>query len=158
MATLPQELAHSKQLVLLNNIDKPQMEEIVQAYETHGREMSGYVVLDIRQEDEIQRTGPLSPHSITFPWKKILQYQAFELSAAKFMDTFAFPKPTLEETLIFSCAAGGRSLQAAKLAEQSGYRKLKNYMGGSNEWFDTRPPSKSWLEELFRASPVLGSY
>jgi rhodanese-related sulfurtransferase len=153
MATLSQELAPQQECAVLANIGKPQMQEIVQDYETRGREMSGYVVLDVRQEEEIQRTGPLSPHSITFPFKKILQYQTFELSTQEFMDAFGFPKPAHEETLVFSCAAGGRSLKAAKLAEQSGYRKLKNYAGGSNDWFDT-PPPKHWFEKLFRAAPV----
>jgi rhodanese-related sulfurtransferase len=151
MATLSHELSTPQECTVLG-IDKPQMQEIVQDYETRGREISGYVVLDVRQEEEIQRTGPLSPHIITFPFKKILQYQAFELSAQEFMNAFGFPKPTREETLVFSCAVGVRSLKAAKLAEESGYHKLKNYTGGSNDWFGTPPPTH-WFEKLFRAAP-----
>ena len=37
-------------------------------------------------------------------------------------------------TLVFVCAKGVRSMQAAKLAERFGYERLYNVEGGTKEW------------------------
>jgi rhodanese-related sulfurtransferase len=42
----------------------------------------------------------------------------------------------LNLALVFSCAAGIRSVHAAQFAAQNGYTKLVNYKGGANEWFN----------------------
>ena len=39
-----------------------------------------------------------------------------------------------ERTLIFVCAKGVRSMQAAKLAERFGYERIYNLDGGTKEW------------------------
>ncbi|CAJ1961927.1 unnamed protein product [Cylindrotheca closterium] len=120
----------------LTNIDKDEMEEIVEDYEKGGREESGYLIMDVREEHEIASTGKLSPNTITFPLQKVAQYDAFSLDEFEFEEIYGFQKPTPDETLVFSCAAGIRSVHAARFAAQHGYTKLVNYMGGAYEWFN----------------------
>ena len=91
--------------------------------------------MDVRNEDEVAYTGKLSPNTKTLPLPEIMQYNVFAMDEDEFEETCGFPKPTLEETLVFSCAAGIRSVHAAKFAANSGYSKLINYTGGANEWF-----------------------
>jgi rhodanese-related sulfurtransferase len=52
-----------------------------------------------------------------------------------FAEMFGFDKPSLDETLVFTCKAGIRSASAAKLAQMAGYTNILDYAGGSNEWF-----------------------
>jgi rhodanese-related sulfurtransferase len=123
------------QEVTLTNVGKEEMEEILEDYEEGGREDSGYVVLDVREANEIEYTGKLSPNTITFPLQKLMQYNAFALDDDEFEEIFGFEKPGMDETLVFSCAMGVRSVHAANFAAQAGYSKLVNYKGGANQWF-----------------------
>ena len=122
--------------VPLQNIGKEEMEEIIEDYENGGRADSGYVILDVREVAEIARTGKLSPNTLTFPLQRVMQVNAFALDEDDFEEIFGFEKPSLDETLVFSCAAGIRSVSAAQLAAMNGYGKLINYTGGANEWFN----------------------
>ena len=120
----------------LKNIGREEMEEIIDDYENGGREESGYVILDVREIPEISNTGKLSPNTLTFPLQRVMQVDAFTMDADDFEEIFGFEKPTPDETLVFSCAAGIRSVSAAQLAAMNGYGKLINYTGGANEWFN----------------------
>lgn len=111
------------------------MEEIVEDYEEGGREESGYVVLDVREPNEVVFTGSLSPNTINLPLQLLAQQNVFSLDEDDFEEVCGFAKPTPDETLVFSCAAGIRSVQAAQFAAMNGYTKLVNYKGGANEWF-----------------------
>ena len=125
-----------QQEVFLQNIGKQEMEEILDDYENGGRLESGYVVMDVREENEIAYTGKISPSTITFPLQKLMQYNAFEMEDDEFEEVFGFPKPLPDETLVFSCASGIRSVYAAQFAARSGYTQLINYTGGASEWFN----------------------
>lgn len=74
------------------------MEEIIEDYEEGGREESGYVVMDVREEHEIAASGKLSPNTLTFPLQKLAQYDAFSLDADDFEEIFGFEKPTPDES------------------------------------------------------------
>jgi rhodanese-related sulfurtransferase len=124
-----------QQQTMLRNIGREQMEEIVEDYENGGRADSGYVVLDVREENEVAYTGKLSPNTLTFPLQKLMRLNAFALDEDDFEDEFGFEKPSPDETLVFSCAAGIRSVHAAQFASQAGYSQLVNYQGGANQWF-----------------------
>lgn len=121
--------------VQLRNIGKAEMEEIIDDYENGGREDSGYVVMDVREPSEIAMTGKLSPNTINLPLQLLAQQNVFALDEEEFEDVCGFPKPTPDETLVFSCAAGIRSVHAAQFAAMNGYTQLVNYKGGANEWF-----------------------
>lgn len=119
----------------LSHIGLKEMKEVVEDYEEGGREDSMYVIIDVRNPDEIMYTGKLSPSTHTLPLPLIMEKQAFQMEEDDFEEEFGFQKPSLDETLVFSCAAGIRSVYAAKAAAQAGYTNLVNYAGGANEWF-----------------------
>uniref|UniRef100_A0A7S1D809 Rhodanese domain-containing protein n=1 Tax=Cyclophora tenuis TaxID=216820 RepID=A0A7S1D809_CYCTE len=121
--------------VSLKHVGRVEMKAIVEDYEELGREGSGFIVMDVRNPDEINYTGKLSPNTLTVPLPAIMQMNLFELEAKEFEEVCGFAKPMLEETIVFSCAAGIRSVHAANIAAQAGYSNLVNYMGGANEWF-----------------------
>jgi len=119
----------------LTNIDKEQMQEIIEDYEKGGREDSGYVVMDVREENEVAGTGKVSPNTHTLPLSIIGNQEAFEMDADEFERVCGFPKPTPDQTLVFTCAAGIRSHNACAYAAQAGYMQLVNYKGGAYDWF-----------------------
>jgi rhodanese-related sulfurtransferase len=119
----------------LQHIGREEMEEIVEDYEQGGRGDSGYVVMDVREMNEIAYTGKVSPNTLSLPLQKLMEYNVFSLDDDDFEKICGFDKPTPDETLVFSCAAGIRSVHAAQFAAQSGYTKLVNYKGGANQWF-----------------------
>jgi rhodanese-related sulfurtransferase len=119
----------------IRNVSKEEMEEIIEDYEEGGREASGYVIIDVREPSEIAATGKLSPNTLSVPLGVLAQYQIFQMDEEDFEEVCGFPKPTLDETLVFTCAAGIRSTHACNFAAMSGYSKLINYSGGANEWF-----------------------
>lgn len=117
------------------HINREQMEEIVEDYESGGREESQYCIIDVRTEDEVRSTGKISENVYTLPVQVIMQSKVFDMDPEEFEEFCQFPKPTLDETIVFTCAAGMRSVSACHFAAQSGYSKLINYTGGANEWF-----------------------
>ena len=115
-------------------IDRAAMAEIIEDVANSSREESGYVVIDVRGDDEIEYTGKLSDVVVTLPLPYIAQ-GALAMDEEDFKEAFGFDKPRLDETLVFSCKAGIRSQQAGQLAKMAGYSDILDYMGGSNEWF-----------------------
>jgi rhodanese-related sulfurtransferase len=113
------------------------MEEILEDFEEGGRGDSGYCVIDVRREDEISYTGKLSKSVYTLPVEVIMQQNVFEMDGEEFEELCGFEKPSLDETLVFTCAAGMRSIYACKFAAKAGYSNLINYAGGANEWFSS---------------------
>ena len=117
------------------NIGLAEMKEIVEDYEEGGREESQYCVIDVRMPDEIAATGPLGKNVYNIPVQTILQTNALAMDEDDFEEAFGFAKPQMDETLVFSCAAGIRSNYACQAAAAAGYTDLINYVGGANEWF-----------------------
>ena len=119
----------------VTTIDKQGLNEILEDIENSSREESGYVVIDVRGQDEIAYTGKLADCVETLPLPLIAQAGAFSMSEEDFEESFGFAKPGLDETIVFSCKAGIRSMHAAQLAQMAGYSNLVNYSGGSDDWF-----------------------
>jgi rhodanese-related sulfurtransferase len=119
----------------ITHVNRAQMEEIIEDYESGGREESQYCVIDVRTEEEVRSTGKISEHVYTLPVQVIMQSKVFDMDPEEFEEYCKFPKPTPDETIVFTCAAGMRSVSACHFAAQSGYTKLINYTGGANEWF-----------------------
>ena len=57
------------------------------------------------------------------------------MTPADFEDEYGFEMPEHTRPLVFSCAAGIRSEHAMNAARALGYTNVRNYRGGSNEWF-----------------------
>jgi len=68
----------------------------------------------------------------------LFQRGALQLEEDEFEESFGFAKPALDETLVFTCKAGMRSMYAAQVAASLGYENLVNYRGGADEWFSSR--------------------
>ena len=129
------------------------MEQILEDYEAGN---SDYVVMDVRTSEEILNTGKLSPNTLTLPVQIIMQRNVFALDEDDFEEITGFAKPSPDATLVFSCAAGIRSVYACQFASQAGYSKLINYTGGANEWF--QPPyfwewTSEWAAVIQSACP-----
>ncbi|GAX28223.1 hypothetical protein FisN_41Lu018 [Fistulifera solaris] len=119
----------------IKHVGKEEMRKILNGYEENGREASGCVVIDVRTEEEVYSTGKLSPSVHTLPVQVIMQANVFQMDPDDFEDYCGFAKPTVDETIVFSCAAGVRSVYACQFAAKAGYSNLINYVGGSHEWF-----------------------
>ena len=119
----------------INRVQKDVFSQIIDEYESDGREASGYVVIDVRGEEEVAFTGKVSPNTYTLPLPLIAQEGAFNLDEDDFEERYGWAKPGLDETLVFTCKAGVRSNYAAQYAAMAGYGKLFDYIGGANEWF-----------------------
>jgi rhodanese-related sulfurtransferase len=130
--------------IILKDITREDMEFILGTFEQAGRKNSGYIVLDVRGEDEVSNTGTLSPSTQTLPLAEILE-GCFLASEEAFMEKYGFDKPAVDETLVFSCAAGTRARKAAEQALGAGYTKVVVYGGGANEWFAVVPKSNEVL-------------
>ena len=87
------------------------------------------------EESEVAGTGKVSPNTHTLPLSILSSQDVFQMDEDEFEIVCGFPKPTPDETLVFTCAAGMRSQNACAFAAQAGYTKLVNYMGGAYEWF-----------------------
>lgn len=117
-------------------IDMSAMKEIIEDVANSSREESGYIIIDVRGHDEVQRTGKLNDVVETLPLPYIAE-GALAMNEDDFQEAFGFDKPSLDETIVFSCAAGIRSQHAAQFAKMAGYSDILDYMGGSNEWFSS---------------------
>jgi rhodanese-related sulfurtransferase len=132
-------MSSSSAPVDIKHIGKAEMEEILEDLEAGGREDSLYVVVDVRTGGEIANTGKLSPSVNHVPIEVIMESNVFQLDEDDFEAVCGFAKPMPDETIVFTCAAGIRSVYACKFAAQAGYSNLVNYVGGSNDWF--QPPN-----------------
>ena len=122
----------------IRHINKQEMKQILMEHEemVSSDLESPYFVLDVRTEPEVQQTGKLGPSVPTLPVQLMMPpYNALQMDDQEFEEAFGFSKPSKELTMVFSCAAGIRSVSACKLAQQAGYKSCVNYMGGANEWF-----------------------
>lgn len=117
-------------------IDMSAMKEIIEDVANSSREESGYIIIDVRGHDEVQRSGKLNDVVETLPLPYIAE-GALAMNEDDFQEAFGFDKPSLDETIVFSCAAGIRSQHAAQFAKMAGYSDILDYMGGSNEWFSS---------------------
>ena len=87
------------------------------------------------EENEVAGTGKVSPNTHTLPLSAIGSMEVFEMDEDEFERVCGFPKPSVDETLVFTCAAGIRSKNACAYAAQAGYTQLVNYKGGAYDWF-----------------------
>lgn len=133
-SVLSQRFLSSMEPPRITEIDKDAMIEIVEDVENSSRDESGYVIIDVRNVDEIENTGKISECAYNLPLP-VVSEGAFDKSDQEFEDLYGFAKPSLDETIVFSCKAGIRAMKAANLAAKSGYTNLVSYSGGADDWF-----------------------
>jgi rhodanese-related sulfurtransferase len=123
----------------IQHIGKAEMRQILEECQSSSssgdEDRNHFCVIDVRTFEEVTRTGPLSDVVHTLPIQTVVERQVFALDGDDFEEIAGFAKPSTDQTLVFSCAAGVRSVYACHFAAQAGYSNLINYTGGSNEWF-----------------------
>ena len=78
------------------------------------------------------------------------EYEDFNIGArniplSEFVNHLGELEKLKNQEVIIHCQMGGRSMQAATLLEQQGFRNVKNVEGGMNEWrakFNESPQGK----------------
>jgi rhodanese-related sulfurtransferase len=125
---------------MMRNIGFEEMEDLIDDYEDKIRQGQdpGMVVMDVRTDPEVQSTGRISDSTVTLPLQIILNQNVFALPSADFEEVAGFEKPAMDTALVFSCAAGIRSVYACQAAAAAGYGCVVNYTGGANEWFQRK--------------------
>lgn len=88
-----------------------------------------YLLIDVRNKDEL--IHGMIPTAKNIPLPEV--EHALDLTPEAFEKKYHFKKPTKQDSLIFHCRSGGRSQQAAMIAENRGYQ-AKNYAGSIWEW------------------------
>jgi hypothetical protein len=127
----------------VEKVGKAQMTTILIEYEAQGKGSSGYAVINVRGEGEVEATGKLAPSIKTVPVQVIAEVSVAKpllsvriishanlillffgsnakgdmaLDDGDFELQFGFEKPQLDETLVFTCKAGIRAEMAANTA------------------------------------------
>ncbi|XP_075232771.1 thiosulfate sulfurtransferase/rhodanese-like domain-containing protein 3 isoform X2 [Lycorma delicatula] len=89
-------------------------------------------VIDVREQDELKETGKI-PGSLNIPLGEISKALNI-MNDEEFKCTYGLSRPSVEDTLIFSCRSGKRSLMALDEALKLGYKNSLNFAGGWMEW------------------------
>ncbi|XP_018330688.1 rhodanese domain-containing protein CG4456-like isoform X4 [Agrilus planipennis] len=90
------------------------------------------IVIDVREPSELKQTGVI-PGSINIPLNKV--EDAFKsLKDDEFQKVYGLPKPTTDSSIIFSCLLGKRSQIALETIQKLGFKKVRNFKGGWQEW------------------------
>ena len=97
----------------------------VEEVEERRRHGDNFVLLDVREKDEV-RTGYIED-SVSIP-RGFLEFQI----AGKLPDT--------DQEVVVYCAGGVRSLLAAKVMREMGYDQVSSMAGGMTRWKDLGYP------------------
>ncbi|KAJ8915000.1 hypothetical protein NQ315_002525 [Exocentrus adspersus] len=111
------------------NVSYEEMKEIT-------RDKSKKVLLiDVREPEELSETGVL-PSSINIPCKYwgSVEDALKNMSNKDFLKVYGREKPDKNFPIIFSCKLGKRSATACGISQQLGFKNVKNYLGGWQEW------------------------
>jgi rhodanese-related sulfurtransferase len=82
---------------------------------------SNAVLIDVREEGEYR--------DVRAPRAQLLALSEFDPSEVS--DNMKIPK---DQTIYLICKSGGRSMRAAQLLEEVGYKDIVNIAGGTTAW------------------------
>lgn len=89
-------------------------------------------LVDVRNAWELVQVGKIGP-SINIPLSDV--ESAFKLNGTEFKSTYGIEKPALDDcNLVFHCKSGRRSLKAAEIVQNLGYKCPKSLDGGFTAW------------------------
>lgn len=91
----------------------------------------GFVIIDCRTVNEVTSWGIVEGAKV-LPAHEM--FEAFHMTPEDFETEFGFPKPKPEETVIFYCQYGPRSLMAAQILSWLGYENVLHFRDGYHEW------------------------
>ncbi|AAW42492.1 hypothetical protein CNBC2130 [Cryptococcus deneoformans B-3501A] len=90
------------------------------------------LLVDVREPDEVA-LGSI-PSAVNLPLSKLKEALDSHSNPGDFQREFAFPKPQPEQNIIFFCRSGRRSASAAEIANDKGYKSVRNYVGSWLDW------------------------
>eukprot|EP00545_Synedropsis_sp_CCMP1620_P007769 CAMPEP_0119003018 /NCGR_PEP_ID=MMETSP1176-20130426/295_1 /TAXON_ID=265551 /ORGANISM="Synedropsis recta cf, Strain CCMP1620" /LENGTH=224 /DNA_ID=CAMNT_0006954573 /DNA_START=88 /DNA_END=762 /DNA_ORIENTATION=+ len=122
-------------------IDEDKLLQYLEAFETSGRGPTGLVVVDVRDQDEVDATGKFTPHTYSFPYSKIREEHPFHEidDDDDWFDEYGFEYVEAHERLIVVGDKETSKIAAKYLAFNSYIREILCYTGGSEEWFADLP-------------------
>lgn len=91
----------------------------------------GFIIIDCRTVNEITSWGIIEGSKV-LPAHEM--FEAFHMTPEQFEEQYGFPKPKPEETVIFYCQYGARSLMAAQILSWLGYENVLHFRDGYHEW------------------------
>lgn len=94
-------------------------------------ESQAAVVIDVREPWELREYGSI-PGSINVPLGQV--NVALQLDPEEFKDKYGGDLPQHTDNIVFSCLAGIRSLKALNTAVSLGYKDVRHYPGGWQDW------------------------
>jgi rhodanese-related sulfurtransferase len=110
-----------------------QLTEEEKALVTHFRPDydDGFVLIDTRTVPELAAWGAIEGSKV-LPAHEM--WDAFHMTPENFEDVYGFAKPRPDQTIIFICQFGARSLMAAQILTWMGYPKVMHFRDGFFEW------------------------
>lgn len=91
----------------------------------------GFVLIDCRTVNEVTSWGIIEGAKV-LPAHEM--FEAFHLTPERFHEEFGFAKPRPDQTVIFYCTYGPRSLMAAQILSWMGYENVLHFREGYHEW------------------------
>ncbi|KAJ8675056.1 hypothetical protein QAD02_010842 [Eretmocerus hayati] len=93
---------------------------------------SGVLIIDVREDSEIQETGKL-PGSIHIPMAEVSSILS-NLNDQEFEKKYNRKKPAHNTKIILTCRSGRRSAMVQSEIQKLGYNNAYNYAGGWLDW------------------------
>jgi rhodanese-related sulfurtransferase len=113
----------------LKTIAKPQLQELI------DKKDENYVLIDVRQKEELTGEMPLISSATNVPLQEL--QQAFGLNDESFKKKYGFEKPKKDDRVIVYCRSGRRSDAAQReLLSNFGYTDVTNYTGSALDWYN----------------------
>lgn len=119
--------ANAEQQALAALTDEEQ--ELVTHYRPEYND--GIVLIDTRTVPELATWGAVEGSKVV-PMHEM--WDAFHMTPDQFLHMYGFPKPHPDQTIIFICQFGARSLMAAQILHWIGYPKVMHFRDGFFEW------------------------
>lgn len=105
--------------------------------------MNGTIVIDVRITSDLLSKGKI-PKSKNVPLTHIERGDFKALDAEGFKEVHGFKKPDFDETIVLLDKSMERTVKAWELLRDSGYKRLKVYLGGIDDWIKNCGNVRDW--------------
>jgi len=123
-------------------IDEDTLLSYLEAYEGEGRKNTGLLVVDVREPEDVEKTGKFSPNTVNWPYASKISKDNPFLSVYddnKWVDKYEFDYPEVYERFLVLGDKETAKTAANYLAMNTYCYEILSYEGGSEEWFADFP-------------------
>mmetsp|Transcript_31120 Transcript_31120/g.47112 ORF Transcript_31120/g.47112 Transcript_31120/m.47112 type:complete len:220 (+) Transcript_31120:74-733(+) len=123
---------------MVRYIDEDILLSYLEAYEMQGRKDTGLIVVDVREPEEIAKTGDFSPHTINWPYASKISVDHPFLTIHdndEWAQKYEFEYPEIYERFIILGDKETSKTAAKYLMINTYCYEVLCYEGGSEEWF-----------------------